>query len=128
MTSSFRAKTASVRMIRGSVRLVVAFDNESEVSVPVVLIDSFRRRARPREALKARSAELYAVEVQDGGCTIAWPDLDVDFDVIEMLPVYLGFGTTARTAARKAASATSPAKAAAARANGLKGGRPRKAA
>ncbi len=71
---------------------------------------------------------MYAVEVQDGGFTIAWPELEVDFDVLEMLPVYLGFGTTARAAARKAASVTSPAKAAAARANGMKGGRPRKAA
>jgi hypothetical protein len=123
-----RAKSASVRTIRGAARLVVAFDNDSEVSVPIVLIDSFRRRARPRRALKERSEELYVVRVEDGGFTIAWPELDVDFDVVEMLPVYLGFGTTARVAARKAASSTSPAKAAAARANGAKGGRPRKAA
>jgi hypothetical protein len=65
--------------------------------------------------------------IEEDGYAIAWPALDVDFSVPEMLPTYLGFGKTSSAVARHAGSTTSDAKSAAARTNGAKGGRPRKA-
>ena len=128
MTKSLRASSVYVRSARGTPRVVVVLDNGSQVSMPVERIDSFRRRTRPRQALKGQTPELFFVRVEDDGFTVAWPDLDVDFDVVEMLPVYLGFGQTSHAVARRAGATSSPAKAAASRLNGAKGGRPRKAA
>jgi DNA invertase Pin-like site-specific DNA recombinase len=54
-----------------------------------------------------------------------WEELDTDLSVAGLLAGL--FGTRAHLA-RQAGSATSPAKAAAARANGAKGGRPRRSA
>ncbi|MDX2223212.1 MAG: DUF2442 domain-containing protein, partial [Rhodospirillaceae bacterium] len=63
------------------------------------------------------------------GYGLHWPDLDVDLSVPGLLAGL--FGTRAyidRLRARRAGSATSKAKSAAARRNGAKGGRPRKVA
>ncbi len=75
---------------------------------------------------EASDAELCGVEVTGGGHGLHWESLDVDFTVAGLL---MGlFGTRAwmaREQARRAGAVTSPAKAAAARENGRKGGRPR---
>lgn len=65
------------------------------------------------------------VEVIADGYGLHWESLDVDFTVPGLLNGIFG---TAKWMAQKAGQTTSPAKAAAARANGAKGGRPRKAA
>ena len=65
------------------------------------------------------------VKIEGGGEYLRWPDLDVDHSVPILLADVLGI-RTARDVARSAGSATSTAKAAAVRANGAKGGRPRK--
>lgn len=76
----------------------------------------------------ATPAELADVEVSPGGEALRWPRLDVDLRV----PALLGgvFGTRAwmRVLAQAGGRATSEAKASAARVNGAKGGRPRRAA
>lgn len=59
------------------------------------------------------------------GYALRWETLDVDFTVPGLLAGIIG---TKKYMASLAGRATSPAKAAAARANGAKGGRPRKAA
>ena len=87
--------------------------------------------AFPARALQglaqATDADLAAVEVTGGGHGLHWEALDADFTVPGLL---MGlFGTrawVAREQARRAGATTSPAKAAAARANGAKGGRPRR--
>ena len=87
--------------------------------------------AFPARALQgldaARDEDLVQVEVLGSGYGLHWETLDADFTVPGLL---MGlFGTRAwmaREQARKAGSARSPAKAAAARANGRKGGRPRR--
>jgi hypothetical protein len=82
----------------------------------------------PRLAQGLESAtadQLAAVEVLGAGYGLHWEALDVDLSIPGLLAGL--FGTKAYMA-RHAGRARSPAKAAAARANGAKGGRPRKSA
>ena len=84
--------------------------------------------ARALQGLEAACDEdLAQVEVLGSGYGLHWETLDADFTVPGLL---MGlFGTRAwmaREQARKAGAARSPAKAAAARENGRKGGRPRR--
>ena len=65
------------------------------------------------------------VEVLGAGYGLHWESLDADFTVPGLLNGVFG---TAKWLASQAGKTSSPAKAAAARANGAKGGRPRKAA
>jgi hypothetical protein len=90
---------------------------------------SFAFPARDAEGLEqASDADLAQVEILGLGVGLHWEKLDVDLSVPGLL---IGlFGTKAymdRQRAARAGAATSPAKAAAARRNGAKGGRPRKA-
>jgi hypothetical protein len=74
------------------------------------------------------AAVLATVEVSPGGSGLHWESLDVDLSVPGLLLASVARADKVRELARVAGRATSPAKAAAARANGAKGGRPRKAA
>lgn len=71
----------------------------------------------------ASAAALGEVEVLGDGYGLHWESLDVDFTVPGLLAGIFG---TRSWMARQAGRATSDAKAAAARANGRKGGRPKK--
>lgn len=73
----------------------------------------------------ATEDQLAQVEVQGAGYGLHWEVLDADLSVPGLLAGV--FGAKAYMA-RQAGRATSPAKAAAARENGAKGGRPRKSA
>ena len=81
------------------------------------------RMAQGLEA--ATDDELASVEILGAGYGLHWEDLDTDLSVPGLLAGL--FGTKAYMA-RRAGQARSPAKSAAARANGAKGGRPRKQA
>lgn len=73
--------------------------------------------------------ELAAVEVDGSGFNLHWPKLDADLYVPALIAGI--FGTRdwmSKALARQAGRTTSPTKATAARANGAKGGRPRKSA
>lgn len=77
----------------------------------------------------ASAADLAEIEIGPHGLGLYWPMLDTDV----WLPALAGgiFGTRrwmAEELGRKGGTARTPAKAAAARANGSKGGRPRKSA
>ena len=72
----------------------------------------------------ASPEHLAEVELLGDGEALHWETLDVDYSVAGLVNGIFG---TARWMAARAGRATSPAKAAAARANGAKGGRPRKA-
>jgi Protein of unknown function (DUF2442) len=75
----------------------------------------------------ATAKDLGAVEVDGLGFNLHFPALDVDLQVPALIAGV--FGTKAwmtRELARRAGQVTSEAKAAAARANGAKGGRPRR--
>ena len=73
----------------------------------------------------ATDDQLAQVEILGTGYGLHWDALDADLSIPGLLAGL--FGTKAFMA-RHAGRATSPAKAAAARANGAKGGRPRKTA
>lgn len=71
------------------------------------------------------AAELARVQPCFGGEALAWEDLDVHITVAGVLARMLGPAMT-RAFAQRGGSSTSERKAAAARANGARGGRPRK--
>lgn len=96
-------------------RIVVDLTNGCTFAFPPRIVQGLER---------ATEAELAEVEVLGAGYGLHWETLGVDFTVPGLLAGI--FGTRAYMA-RQAGRATSPAKAAAARANGAKGGRPRKA-
>jgi len=73
----------------------------------------------------ATAEQLARVEILGAGSGLHWEALDADLSIPSLLAGL--FGTKAYLA-RQAGRATSSAKAAAARANGTKGGRPRKSA
>lgn len=73
----------------------------------------------------ATADQLAEVEILGLGYGLHWENLDVDLSLPGLMAGILG---TKAYMARRAGQASSPAKAAAARANGAKGGRPRKTA
>ena len=77
---------------------------------------------------RATPAALAAVTVSASGSTLHWESLDVDLSVAGLLLSAVEPGERVRQLAAEAGRATSPAKTAAARANGRRGGRPRKQA
>lgn len=73
----------------------------------------------------ASPASLAEVRVSPGGSALSWLELDVDLSVPGLLLAAVERTARLRELARLAGQAKSRAKAAAARANGAKGGRPR---
>ncbi len=100
-------------------RVVLELANGCAYAFPTALV----------EDLQGASPETLArVEVDGLGFNLHWADLDVDLYVPALISGI--FGTRAwmtRELARRAGQVSSEAKAAAARANGAKGGRPRRA-
>ena len=109
-------RAASVRYDPKLGRIVIELTNGCTFAFPP-------RLAQGLEA--ATDEQLAAVEILGLGYGLHWEALDVDLSIPGLLAGL--FGTRAYMA-RRAGQATSPAKAAAARANGAKGGRPRKRA
>ncbi|GHG36524.1 DUF2442 domain-containing protein [Paracoccus aerius] len=99
-------------------RVVVELSNGVTVMVPVHLLEGLA---------DAQDSDLTEIEVTPAGLGLHWPKLDADVYVPALLQGV--FGTKRWMAAQLGASggkASTPAKASAARANGSKGGRPRK--
>lgn len=108
-------RAASVRYDRALGRIIIDLTNGCTFSFPP-------RLAQGLEA--ATEDQLAQVEILGAGYGLHWEALDADLSVPGVLTGLLG---TQAYIARRAGQATSPAKAAAARANGARGGRPRKA-
>lgn len=98
--------------------IVVELANGSSFSFPPALAQGLAG---------ARASELAQIEITPQGTGLHWPRLDADLTVEGLLLGVFGSRAWMRAHAARAGSAKSPGKAAAARANGAKGGRPRKA-
>jgi len=109
-------RAAAARYDRASGRVIVDLENGCTFAFPPRLAQGFEG---------ASDDQLAAVEILGQGYGLHWEDLDVDLSLPGLMAGI--FGTKAWMA-RRAGQATSAAKAAAARANGAKGGRPRKSA
>ena len=113
-------RAASARYDAATGRIVIDLLNGCSYAFPARLAQDLQG---------ASKRDLGAIEVDGLGFNLRWPALDVDLYVPALIAGI--FGTRAWMAselARVAGRATSPAKAAAARRNGAKGGRPRKTA
>ncbi len=107
-------RAAAARYDRRRGRIVVELTNGCTFSFPPRLVQGLEA---------ATETELAQVEILGAGYGLHWEALDADLSVPGLLAGL--FGTRAYMA-RHAGRATSPAKAAAARANGAQGGRPSK--
>jgi hypothetical protein len=109
-------RAAAARYDRTSSRVIVDLENGCTFAFPPHLAQGLE---------SATDDQLAAVEILGRGYGLHWEELDVDLSLPGLMAGI--FGTKAWMAGH-AGRATSPAKAAASRANGAKGGRPRKSA
>jgi hypothetical protein len=116
MAASPRA--AAARYDRRRRRIVLSLDNGAELAFPPELAEGLD---------KASATDLAKIEISPTGLGLHWPNLDADL----WLPALLNgvFGSPrwmAGIMGRKGGRSRTDAKVAAARANGMRGGRPRK--
>jgi hypothetical protein len=114
------ARASAARYDRKTGRVTVDLVNGCTYMFPTRLVEDLS---------EASPAELELVEVDGAGFNLHWPRLDADLYVPALVAGV--FGTRdwiSKALARQAGRAISVAKSAAARANGAKGGRPRKQA
>lgn len=101
-------------------KLIVDLDTGVTIMVPVHLIE---------ELSDATADNLREIKISPAGTALHWPRLDADVYVPSLMQgIYGSKRWMAAQLGSAGGRATSPAKAAAARANGAKGGRPRKQA
>jgi Protein of unknown function (DUF2442) len=98
--------------------LVIELINGTLVAIPRKHIQGLR---------EASPADVAEVELAPFGLGLHWETLDEDFTVAGLVSGILGTQAWMAELGRRGGAATSDAKAAAARANGKKGGRPNKA-
>jgi hypothetical protein len=109
----------SVRYIPTRSTVVVEMNNGASLVIPRQLLQGLGG---------ASPAQLRNACVSGRGTSLSWPDLDADFTIMSLLHGVYGGKKWMSELARHAGATTSEAKARAARINGAKGGRPRKAA
>ncbi len=113
-------RAAAARYDRRGARVVLSLDNGVELAFPPELAEGLDN---------ASATDLSVIEISPTGLGLHWPKLDADL----WLPALLNgvFGSPrwmAGLMGRKGGRARTDAKVAAARANGKRGGRPRKVA
>jgi hypothetical protein len=100
-------------------RVVVCLDNGLELTFPPELAEGLHQAA---------SVDLAKIEISPTGLGLHWPKLDADLYLPALINGVLGSARwMAGLMGRKGGRARTTAKVAAARANGRRGGRPRKA-
>ena len=112
LARSVRAESA--RYSRG--RVVVELDNGCTLAFPPALSQGLAG---------ARAADLSIIEITPSGLGLHWPRLDADLSVPGLIQGVLGSRQWMAQLGRAGGRVRSEAKAAAARANGARGGRPR---
>lgn len=116
-------RVVSARYLRASEKLEVGYENQVILRVPVGLIQDLASRDTAPSA-----TELSSIEIWGDGYDLHFPRLDAFVHGPALLKGILGTQSWVREHARGLGSSTSAKKAAAARRNGLKGGRPKKQA
>lgn len=111
------AKTA--RYSNSDRSVIVSLTNGAAFSIPVAMIPGLA---------DAQAVELRAVTVGPAGVGLCWAALDVDVSVVALARLVLGPQMLMRAAGAAGGAVRSRAKVIAARENGKKGGRPKKAA
>jgi hypothetical protein len=96
----------------------------------ILKLSNGQRRAVPVEDVQglqhATRAQIAQVKVTGNGTGLRWPALDLDHYVPNLLRDIFGTRQWMAEIGRRGGATTSPAKRKSARANGRKGGRPRK--
>lgn len=111
-----------VRYSRTKEALTVVYDNGIVISTPVALFQELHELEQwPTQP------QLSNVKIWGAGTAVHFPDIDVTIWAPGLLAGIHGSRAWMSELARAGGSVRSPAKAAASRANGTKGGRPRKA-
>lgn len=105
----------SVRFEAASARVIVDFTNGASFMFP----------ARALEGLQDATVQQMADVELLGETGLHWESLDIDYTISGLMNGIFGSRTFMETQ-RKGGQSRSPAKAAASRANGAKGGRPKK--
>lgn len=95
----------------------LAFEGGGSMTIPRTVVPGLER---------ASASKLDAVVVSPAGDALSWPSLDVDVYVPGLVERAFGTRLFAASTGRRGGRRRSKAKAAAAKANGAKGGRPRK--
>ena len=96
-------------------RLQIELVSGSAVAIPV---------SRVQGLADAKPSQIRAVKIVGGGYGLHWPALDLDLAVPDLIAGCFGTRIWMSALGRRAGQVTSDAKAAAARENGRKGGRP----
>ncbi len=112
-------RAASARYDRARKLVVVKLENGALFGVPPRLLQGLE---------EASPDQLADVTVSSQGALVVWPKADVAHSLANLLAGVFGANWWLRERAARAGRATSEAKAAAARVNGARGGRPRKTA
>jgi hypothetical protein len=114
----------------GPLALGVEFKSGPGLDLLVLKLSDGRRYVIPREELQglqsATEEQIGRVEILGGGTGLHWPGLDVDLYVPGLLRGVYGNTEWMAQIGRSGGSVKSVAKKKAARANGVKGGRPRR--
>lgn len=111
-------RAVAARYDRRHRRVVVELANGCVFAFPVDLAQGLAG---------AKAADLADIEITPLGTGLHWPRLNADLTVEGLLAGVFGGRAWMRSLAARGGRVTSAAKAAAARRNGAKGGRPRKA-
>ena len=120
---------AQARKFAASDRHVVRAEYERNHDLVTLYLEDGVRVSIPRTHLQglqeAKPAQVSKIEILGRGTGLHWPLLDVDHYVPGLLNRVFGTSRWMADLGRRGGAVTSTAKAAAARANGKKGGRPK---
>lgn len=126
-----RAKAAGAEALKNEPRAKSARFSPSRRQVVVELTNgcSFIFPVDKAQGLAgASNKDLAAVKILGKGVGLHWEKLDADLSIASLVVGIFGSQAWMRELARRGGTASTSAKAAAARANGAKGGRPKKGA